>query len=253
VTINVGVNTPPVANNDTYNIASAAPLNIPALGVLGNDTDADGNPLTAAPLTMPANGTLTLNPDGSFSYVPNVGFVGTDSFTYQANDGTANSNIATVNINVAVQPPPAVAIELPAPPPAPLCSDTNFENPGMIRSHFTQDTDRAALYCRLIAAGGSYFSWFGSPLTSAANIGNTSVLDLGLVAAVDVFSTVGVSGFRGDVNICLKGSGAIIYMNASGMPRVPQLWSAWTTDAFPGYTCTTLYAPGTVVLVSRRP
>ena len=45
----------------------------------------------------------------------------------------------------------------------------------------------------------------------------------------------------------------MIYMNANGSPRVPQLWSNWTTDAFPGYTCTTLYAPGTVILVKQKP
>jgi hypothetical protein len=57
----------------------------------------------------------------------------------------------------------------------------------------------------------------------------------------------------GDVDICLQGKGYIIYLNANGAPRVPQLWSAWTTPAFPGYTCTTLYAPGTVVLVANKP
>ena len=48
----------------------------------------------------PANGTLTLNADGSFTYTPNANFNGTDSFTYQANDGTADSNVATVTITV---------------------------------------------------------------------------------------------------------------------------------------------------------
>ncbi len=144
-------------------------------------------------------------------------------------------------------------IEVAGPPPATRCTDVNFEDPGKIRSHFTNDADRPGLGCRLIATGGSYMYWLGGPITNAGNIGAQNVLNLGLVAAVDVFSTTGVTGFAGDVNICLLGSGYIIYMNASGAPRQPQLWSAWTTDAFPGYTCTTLYAPGTVVLVANAP
>jgi hypothetical protein len=45
----------------------------------------------------------------------------------------------------------------------------------------------------------------------------------------------------------------MIYLDASESPRVPREWSSWTTDAFPGYTCTTLYAPGTVILVANAP
>ena len=70
-------------------------------GVLGNDTDVDGNPLTAiAGDAARRNGTLGLNADGSFTYTPAPNYNGTDSFTYQANDGTADSNVATVTITV---------------------------------------------------------------------------------------------------------------------------------------------------------
>ena len=60
----------------------------------------NGLPLTAQLVTGPANGTLTLNADGSFSYTPNAGFWGTDSFTYTATDGPATSTPATVTITV---------------------------------------------------------------------------------------------------------------------------------------------------------
>ena len=53
----------------------------------------DGNPLTAVVVTRPAHGTLTLNADGTFTYTPAANYNGTDSFTYKANDGTADSNI----------------------------------------------------------------------------------------------------------------------------------------------------------------
>jgi N-acetylneuraminic acid mutarotase len=69
-------------------------------GVLANDSDPDGDDLSANLVTGPSNGTLDFNADGSFSYTPNANFNGTDSFTYQANDGIADSNIAMVTITV---------------------------------------------------------------------------------------------------------------------------------------------------------
>jgi VCBS repeat-containing protein len=69
-------------------------------GVLANDTDPENDPLTAIKATDPTNGTLTLNSDGSFTYKPRAGFSGTDSFTYKANDGTNDSNVATVTLTV---------------------------------------------------------------------------------------------------------------------------------------------------------
>ena len=77
-----------------------AELTAPVIGVLGNDTDADGNPLTAALVTGPANGTLSFNANGTFAYTPNANFHGKDSFTYRASDGKAVSNTATVTITV---------------------------------------------------------------------------------------------------------------------------------------------------------
>ena len=71
-----------------------------APGVLGNDTDVDGNPLTAVVATGVTHGTVTLNSNGSFTYTPTANYNGADSFTYRANDGTANSNTATVSMTV---------------------------------------------------------------------------------------------------------------------------------------------------------
>jgi VCBS repeat-containing protein len=72
--------------------------------VLGNDTDADGDSLTAVKITNPAHGAVTFNSNGSFSYTPVSTYTGSDSFTYEANDGLANSNYGTVTITVT--PPP---------------------------------------------------------------------------------------------------------------------------------------------------
>jgi VCBS repeat-containing protein len=105
-----GCNVPPVAHDDAYAADQGTPLNVAAPGVLGNDTDANGNPLTASIVANATNGNVTLNSDGSFTYTPNTGFHGTDTFTYKASDGTQDSNLATATIAVGQvnQPPSAV-------------------------------------------------------------------------------------------------------------------------------------------------
>ena len=103
-------NAAPVANDDVASTDEDTTLAVAAPGVLGNDTDGDGDPLTAVLVSGPANGTLVLNADGSYSYTPGADFNGTDSFTYLANDGTADSAIAaTVTITVnAVNDAPVI-------------------------------------------------------------------------------------------------------------------------------------------------
>ena len=71
-----------------------------APGVLDNDSDVDGDGLTAVLVSDVSNGTLALNADGSFAYNPNPSFVGSDSFTYKASDGSVDSGVATVGITV---------------------------------------------------------------------------------------------------------------------------------------------------------
>ena len=78
----------PVATDDTYTTPAGVALDVAAPGVLSNDTDADGDVLTAAVAEPPDHGTLVLDSDGAFSYVPDAGFAGTDTFTYVASDGS---------------------------------------------------------------------------------------------------------------------------------------------------------------------
>ncbi len=101
VTITViQVNDIPVASNDSYVVIEDNSLVVDAPGVLANDNDLDGNPLTAVLVSATANGVLNFNSDGSFNYTPNPNFSGTDTFTYLANDGTSDSNVAMVTITV---------------------------------------------------------------------------------------------------------------------------------------------------------
>lgn len=98
----------PVANNDTYTVPGNTPLQITtrAAGVLANDVDPEGDNTIQAvlvPNSGPTNGVLTFNSDGTFTYTPNPGFFGTDSFRYRATDGGPLSNEATVTINVTAK------------------------------------------------------------------------------------------------------------------------------------------------------
>jgi VCBS repeat-containing protein len=111
------VNDAPVAVNDAYTTAEDTPLTVAAPGVLTNDSDAEGTPLTAVLASSPGNGSLALNADGSFTYTPRAGFSGSDSFSYRASDGPLASTIATVTITVTAAPPPPPAPLPPSPPP----------------------------------------------------------------------------------------------------------------------------------------
>jgi VCBS repeat-containing protein len=102
VTITVAAsNDAPVARADHYTTDEGQTLTVNvANGVLGNDTDADDDELTAVLSSEASSGTLTLNANGSFSYVPAADFTGNATFAYQADDGTARSTPVTVTIAV---------------------------------------------------------------------------------------------------------------------------------------------------------
>jgi VCBS repeat-containing protein len=112
VTITVApANDPPFSVDDSYDVDEDTVLNVPAPGVLGNDADIDGDPVTAVLVDGPANGSLTLNGNGSFIYTPQADYFGTDAFTYRASDGQAGGNVATVTITVHPVNDPPVSID----------------------------------------------------------------------------------------------------------------------------------------------
>ena len=97
------VNDAPVAVGDNYSVMAGATLNVAAPGVLVNDTDIDGDPLTAVSPSALAG--LSFNANGSFAYVAPL-TAGSYSFTYMANDGSVNSAPATVTLTVLANRPP---------------------------------------------------------------------------------------------------------------------------------------------------
>jgi VCBS repeat-containing protein len=101
VTITVTpVNDAPVAANDAYGLTKNTTLSVTAPGILLNDTDVDGDTLTASVVSSTTHGTLNLNSNGSFNYRPGSNYFGSDSFTYRASDGIATSGLATVTLTI---------------------------------------------------------------------------------------------------------------------------------------------------------
>jgi len=98
------VNDPPVAVADTYTTNEDTQLVVTAPGILANDQDVEGDPLTAILNVGTAHGLLALNLNGSFVYTPTLDYHGPDNFTYHAYDGGLDSNVVTVTIAVNASP-----------------------------------------------------------------------------------------------------------------------------------------------------
>ncbi|MFL6200116.1 MAG: Ig-like domain-containing protein [Thermoanaerobaculia bacterium] len=101
------VNDAPVAWNDLVTTPEDTAITI---AILANDTDAEGDPLTAGNVGAVANGTLVLNPDGTLTYTPNPDFRGFENFTYTASDPSGANSTATVHIEVTPVNDPPTAV-----------------------------------------------------------------------------------------------------------------------------------------------
>ena len=100
----------PIATNDAFGATEDTPLVVAVPGVLANDTTAAATSLTATLVINATHGTVSLSPDGAFLYTPVADYNGPDSFSYTANNGTSDSNVATVSIDVeTVNDPPVAA------------------------------------------------------------------------------------------------------------------------------------------------
>lgn len=106
VTLTVNpVNDDPVAQDDAFTVLADNVLNGDVLADNGNgvdfDIDLDSLNISSIPVVDVVNGTLLLDFAGGFTYTPDIGFVGTDTFTYELQDGLGGTDTAVVNITVA--------------------------------------------------------------------------------------------------------------------------------------------------------
>ncbi|MGH3861834.1 Ig-like domain-containing protein, partial [Actinokineospora sp.] len=135
------VNDPPVANDDMFTVSQGSTNNI--FGVLTNDADIDGGPLTIQNVSDPPNGAAAAT-NGTISYTPDFGFNSMDTFTYQACDPAPLCDTATVTVTVTPNLPPnavddmATTLEDTLANISVLANDTDPENDPLSISGFTQ-------------------------------------------------------------------------------------------------------------------
>src|SRR5262245_40680965 len=165
-----GVNDAPVANADAFTLDEDTTL---TANVLGNDTDVDSATLTATLVSGGAHGSVTLSPDGSFTYTPNANFFGTDSFTYKASDGVLDSNVTTVSLTVN-------DVAEPAPPSKVLPSVGSSASLEYFIRFEGQDWRRLEGFSRGLSQTGSLSSGTGG--------------GAGKATATDIHTTLGTSG-----------------------------------------------------------
>ena len=106
VAVTVG-NSSPVATNDAYTTLVDSPVSGNVLTDGTPDSDVNGDPLTVTANTNPSGGSVTVAANGAFTYTPNAGYTGTDSFTYTISDG--NGGVATATVSVTVAGPAGAA------------------------------------------------------------------------------------------------------------------------------------------------
>ena len=183
------VNDAPVAVADTASTSEDTALSRnAAAGVLANDTDVEGSTLTAVLVTGPSNASsFTLNADGSFDYTPSTDSNGSDSFTYKANDGTADSNTVTVTLTVnAVNDAPVNSV----PGTQTMNEDSNLVlSAGDAPSIADVDAGSSTMKLTLTASHGTL------------TLGGTS----GLTVTDNGTATITASGSRSALNTALDG------------------------------------------------
>lgn len=209
VSINVaGVNDVPVlplSQAVTTNADTAVDFTI------NSASDVDGNSLTYTLLTTPTSGTVSCI-SLFCTYTPAAGFSGTTNFTYKANDGKADSMIATVTINVtaSIPVPAPVPIPAPSPVPAPTPSPTHAYSPRGVGGGGAMSGVSISPYADLWFVGtdmGTLFKSTDLGLSWNAVNHTQAVFDSDLTKAVSVgFSADGVTVFHVAAGISPKRS-----------------------------------------------
>ena len=148
----LGGNTAPAPQDDALSTLPDTQLVISTEDLLGNDEDANGDTLSIVSVGPAANGTLTDNGDGTWTYQPNAGYTGADSFSYTVSDGTDTSD-ATVTLTVAAEAQ-AISDDFSA---ATLDSVWRIEGPAGISHALSADGTDAWL--ELITPDGNYDVW----------------------------------------------------------------------------------------------
>ena len=144
--------------------------------------------------------------------------------------------------------PVEAAAAYPTPPGTPRCDLRNAEPSDIVRAGVRQEFD---LFCRTLIQWGDFVYYAGGALTGFEDVGIEGLIRLGMIQAVDIFSPSGQRYFTGGYVACLAGTGTLIWLDANNAPRRADIIGSYTIPDWPGFTCATLFTPGTLVLVNQ--
>ncbi|MGV2340835.1 MAG UNVERIFIED_CONTAM: Ig-like domain-containing protein [Planctomycetaceae bacterium] len=193
------VNQAPVGTADVYFGTEDQQLSVSAPGVLSNDTDSDGDPLSVRLTQAPVRGSLTLNPDGSLLYTPAPDDFGTLSFSYVINDGFIDSTPVSVTINLAaINDAPVPQADRYTTAEDTVMNATTFAT-SLLANDFDPDGDALTvqsvldpLHGALILSANGQFTYTPSPNYFGEDTFSYSVSD-GLLTSSPVVVTIAVT------------------------------------------------------------
>ena len=195
-------NTDPVAGDDVGTTDEDTPLTVPARGVLSNDTDADGDGLTAAAVqaTSAKGAAVTVSPRGAFTYDPSgrfdaldFGESDTDTFEYIVRDGHGGTDTATVTITVnGVNDQPVLAVNVGA---EVFKGRDRTIGAGLLAASDADNTAAELAYTLTALPGSGQLRLGGMPL-SAGNTFTQADIDAGLLIYQHDGSATNTDGFE---------------------------------------------------------
>jgi len=215
VTITVNpVNDPPAGVEQSYTTDEDTMLTVAAPGLLQGASDVDGDPLTVVLFSSPDRGTLELASDGSFTYLPDPNYNGTDTFSYRVSDGEALTDpiTVTITINPVSDPPTAVddrysttvGATLTVPAPGVLANDVDDSGVGLTAALVTSpahgtltlNADGSFTYqTNLTAAGEDSFDYTASDGTTVSDPATVTITVTGGSTGGGGGSSNGFNGF----------------------------------------------------------
>lgn len=236
-------------------LVSASATSGTAVATVGTNTVTWNGSLAPYTGSVTITITATINAGTSGQTISNQGTINYDydyNNTNESTDVTDDPGVGGLTDPTSFVVGGGVTSASAPPPGTPLCEDQNFDENGVIHAS-TSDAFGNAINCRVLYDNGAPAKWQGAALYSSANIGVPGIVELGIQQAVDIFSPSGQTYFEGGAVFCLKGEGTLIWLAASGMPRHAEIIGSYTVPEFPGFTCATLFEPGTLVLVTQVP
>jgi predicted extracellular nuclease len=216
VVVGLNLQVAPIANDQSVTTNEDTPVNI-----MLTATDGNNDPLSYTVLTQPSNGTLS-GTAPNLTYTPNANFNGSDSFTFQVNDGTANSNIATVSITVTpVDDAPTIVVAAGGQCLADFrglanltVSDLDTATGSLTLSGSSSNTTLVPI--ANITFGGSGANRTVTIATAAGKSGSATVTIVVNDGTSTATVTIGVKAGTGNNDLLLGGNGANMLFGGNG-------------------------------------